>query len=149
MRLLLALAAIVACRSQPLVRGPNYPITTDNGAPSPEAAADSFLAAARASDFAALGRIWGSGESLLRDRSTRLEFEQRATIVACYVKYDTFRVLQAYPDTGHGVLLSVSLEKAGAPQLTTLRVVRSSSARWYVANLDITHLKPECRRSQS
>ncbi|HUF27764.1 MAG TPA: hypothetical protein VMM18_12380 [Gemmatimonadaceae bacterium] len=114
------------------------------GAPTPAAAVEAFLAAARAQDLDAMALMWGNSRGLVRDQIPREERERRQLVMMCYMSHDSFRIL----DEGSGDTerpLRVELTRGQRRLATTFVTVRTAAGRWLVQNAELQPLTEFCR----
>ena len=136
-RLVLLTCLLAACRSVPARPGSSGSAV---GAPSPTAAVEQLLAAARAQDLQAITAVWGDETGLVLDRQPREEVEERAFIIACVLKNDTEKVGDAVP-AGNGHMF-VTADLTQGKNAGSIRFeVAPRGNRWLVANFDISVLQ--------
>lgn len=136
-RLAIALLLFVACR--PVSPG------TMTGAPTPSAAVEGFLAAARAQDLDAMSTVWGTTKGPARDQMGRVELEKRELVLMCFFDHERFRVLGESAWQQGGRQFRVELTKGPHVRVTNFYTVQGPSERWYVENADIDPVKDLCR----
>src|SRR5204863_155872 len=67
------------------------------GATAPKIATEEFLRAANAGDLQAMPIQWGTKDGPARETMDRTQLEKRLTILACYFKHDSERVVGEAP----------------------------------------------------
>jgi len=107
-------------------------------------AAEQFLLAANAGDLQAMSTEWGTKDGPARETMDRMQLEKRLTILACYFKHDSARVLGEAPGMGGRRDVRIELRKGNLTRQTTFYTVKGPSDRWYVENMDIAAVRDFC-----
>ena len=129
---------LTACSSANRTSGPL------TGSPAPQLAAEQFLRAANAGDLQAMSTEWGTKDGPARESMDRTQLEKRLTILACYFKHDTARILGEAPGMGGHRDVRVELKKGNLTRLTTFYTIKGPADRWYVENMDIAAVRDFC-----
>ena len=147
-KLLLAvlLVGVGACgRSATTPPGEVTPVSaTGAGAETPQAAVDRFLSTVRAGDLQAMSLIWGSEKGPARDNIPRAELEKREIILQCYLKHDSYKILDEANAAGGRRVFDVELKKKDLTRTTNMHTVRGPKGRWFVEKTDIAALRDFC-----
>ena len=117
------------------------------GSPAPQLAAEQFLRAANAGDLQAMSAEWGTKDGPARESMDRTQLEKRLTILACYFKHDSARVVGEANGMGGHRDVRVELIKGNLKRLTTFYTIKGPSDRWYVENMDIASVRDFCGNS--
>jgi hypothetical protein len=87
---------------------------------------------------------WGTKDGPARESMDRTQLEKRLTILACYFKHDTARILGEAPGMGGHRDVRVELKKGNLTRLTTFYMTKGPADRWYVENMDIAAVRDFC-----
>lgn len=90
--------------------------------------------------------IWGSPEGPIRDTRAREEVEQREAILMCYLKHDSYRIVNEAPGASSERVMGVELQFRDLTRLANFTVGQGPSDRWYVFRFDIDPLRDICAR---
>lgn len=120
----------------------NSGVTTGSVAPS--MATEQFLRAANAGDLQAMSAQWGTKDGPARESMDRTQLEKRLTILACYFKHDSARVVGEASGTGGHRDVRIELKKGNLVRQTTFYTVKGPGDRWYVENMDIASVRDFC-----
>jgi len=137
-----ALFLLTACSSATQRNGGQL-----TGSAAPQIAAEQFLRAANAGDLQAMSTEWGTKDGPARETMDRTQLEKRLTILACYFKHDSARVLGEAPGMGGRRDVRIELRKGNLTRQTTFYTVKGPSDRWYVENMDIAAVRDFCGNS--
>ncbi len=157
-KLISALLLIAACQSSapaPAVAPAPAPTPTralsgtETGAPDALSAVRAFMSAVKQTDLQAMGAIWGDNQGPARDRLTRDELEKREFVMMCSLHNDRYDLLPDAPTTNGARAVPVTITAGPLTRTTTFTVVEGPSHRWYVQNVDVTHLEGFCSRHGS
>jgi hypothetical protein len=114
------------------------------GASGPQVATEQFLRAANAGDLQAMSAQWGTKDGPARESMERTQLEKRLTILACYFKHDSARIVADAPATGGHHDVRIELHKGNLVRQTTFYTVKGPGDRWYVENMDIAAVRDFC-----
>jgi len=114
------------------------------GATAPKIATEEFLRAANAGDLQAMSIQWGTKDGPARETMDRTQLEKRLTILACYFKHDSERVVGEAPGAGGRHDIRVELRKGNLTRQTTFYTIKGPGDRWYVENMDIASVRDFC-----
>jgi hypothetical protein len=130
-----ALLATAACRT------PAGPLP---GAPTPRAAVEQFMGAVRAQDLQAMSIVWGTTKGAARDQIDRTELERRELLMMCYLTHDRYQVQGEQTTVADRHTLAVSVTRGRLTRTTNFTTVTGPSNRWYVEDVDLTHMQDFC-----
>jgi hypothetical protein len=136
------LLLLAACSSATQRNG--GPLT---GAAAPKVATEQFLLAANAGDLQAMSAQWGTKDGPARESMDRIQLEKRLTILACYFKHDSVRILGEAAGSGGGRDVRIELHKGNLVRQTTFYTVKGPGDRWYVENMDLASVRDFCGNS--
>ena len=152
-KLITALALIAACSSSPPPTPPAPAPTSarvltgnETGAPDAVSAVRGFMTAVKQTDLQALSAIWGNTDGPARDALPRDELEKREFIMMCDLRHDRFDVLPDAPGTNGSRSVPVTVVLGPLTRTTTFTVVQGPARRWYVENVDVTHMQEFCAK---
>jgi hypothetical protein len=114
------------------------------GGAAPQIATEQFLRAANAGDLQAMSTQWGTKDGPARETMDRTQLEKRLTILACYFKHDSERVVGEAPGANGRRDVRVELRKGNLTRQTTFYTVKGPGDRWYVENMDIASVRDFC-----
>jgi len=114
------------------------------GATAPQIATEQFLRAANAGDLQAMSTEWGTKDGPARDTMDRTQLEKRLTILACYFKHDSARIVGEGPGMGGRRDVRIELKKGNLVRQTTFYTIKGPGDRWYVENMDIASVRDFC-----
>jgi len=114
------------------------------GAPSARAAVDQFMAAAKAKDLDAMGRIWGTSQGPTISTMPATERERREVSIMPCLKHDRFVVLNDTPATGGKRQFSVELRYKEVVAAAPFVAVMGPGGRWYVESVEVNDLRQIC-----
>jgi len=117
------------------------------GANAPQVATEQFLRAANAGDLQAMSTQWGTKDGPARETMDRTQLEKRLTILACYFKHDSERVVGEAPGAGGRRDVRVELRKGNITRQTTFYTIKGPGDRWYVENMDLAAVRDFCGSS--
>jgi hypothetical protein len=154
MNRILFLALIVAgCSSTPAYTGnpANAPPTTagDPGAATPTLAVAAFMAAINSQDVDALGLIWGSEKGPAVDLPAKDQLAQRAMIMQCYLKHDSYQIVNDVVASDKVHIVTLSVTKGTFVRQTTTKVFLGPNNRWFVGETELQPLKDLCSGQSS
>jgi len=87
---------------------------------------------------------WGTKDGPARETMDRTQLEKRLTILACYFKHDSERVVGEAPGAGGRHDIRVELRKGNLTRQTTFYTIKGPGDRWYVENMDIASVRDFC-----
>jgi hypothetical protein len=147
-RVLLTMLILAGCASTPAYKGnpANAPPTTagDPGAATPDLAVKAFMAAINAQDVDALGLIWGSEKGPAVDLPAKDQLPQRAMIMQCYLKHDSYQIVNDVVASEKVHVMTLSVTKGTFVRQTTTKVFLGPNNRWFVGETDLQPLKDLC-----
>ena len=117
------------------------------GATAPQLAAEQFLRAANAGDLQAMSAEWGTKDGPARESMDRTQLEKRLTILACYFKHDSVRVIGDAPGASGHHDVRIEIKKGNMTRQTTFYTVKGPGDRWYVENMDLAAVRDFCGNS--
>jgi hypothetical protein len=117
------------------------------GAAAPKLAAEEFLRAANAGDIQAMSAQWGTKDGPARESMDRTQLEKRLTILACYFKHDSERVMGEAAGNAGRRDIRIELKKGNTTRQTTFYTVKGPGDRWYVENMDLAAVRDFCGSS--
>jgi hypothetical protein len=117
------------------------------GAAAPQLATQQFLLAAKAGDIQAMSTEWGTKDGPARETMDHSQLEKRLTILACYFKHDSSRIVGEAAGQGGRRDVRVELKKGNLTRQTTFYTIKGPSDRWYVENMDIAAVRDFCGNS--
>jgi hypothetical protein len=117
------------------------------GGAAPQIAAEQFLRAANAGDLQAMSAEWGTKDGPARETMDRTQLEKRLTILACYFKHDSARVIGDAPRSGGRRDIRIELKKGNLTRQTTFYTIKGPGDRWYVENMDLAAVRDFCGNS--
>jgi hypothetical protein len=112
-----------------------------NGAATPRASVDRFLAAARTQDIQALGADFGDDKGALRDHADRATTERRLLIMLQCLRHDKAVISEPARGEGGRQLFTVDFAQERLTATSKFTVVRGPSGRWYVESFEIVPLQ--------
>ncbi len=114
------------------------------GAVGPREAVEAFLATVRSKDIQAMSLVWGTSSGPVREQIDRNELEKRELLLVCYLKHDSFRVVDdSRGETGR-VLYKVELQQGRLKRTTTFKAVKGPDERWFMEDVDISVMQDFC-----
>jgi len=114
------------------------------GATAPQLATQQFLRAANAGDLQAMSAEWGTKDGPARESMDHAQLEKRLTILACYFKHDSARIVGEAPGAAGHREVRVELKKGNATRQTTFYTIKGPGDRWYVENMDLASVRDFC-----
>ncbi|HEY4734086.1 MAG TPA: hypothetical protein VIH53_05990 [Gemmatimonadaceae bacterium] len=114
------------------------------GATAPQVATEQFLRAANAGDLQAMSAEWGTEHGPARESMDHTQLEKRLTILACYLKHDSARIVGEAPGTSGHREVRVELRKGNLTRQTTFYTIKGPGDRWYVENTDLASIRDFC-----
>ena len=135
------LLLIAACSSAPRNGGEL------TGAAAPKIATEQFLRAANNGDLQAMSTQWGTKDGPARETMDRTQLEKRLTILACYFKHDSERVVAEAAGSAGRRDVRVELRKGNLIRQTTFYTIKGPGDRWYVENMDLASVRDFCGNS--
>ena len=114
------------------------------GGSAPRLATQQFLVAANQGDLQAMSAEWGTKDGPARETMDRTQLEKRLTILACYFKHDSARILGDAPGASGHRDVRVELKKGNLTRQTTFYTIKGPGDRWYVENMDIAAVRDFC-----
>ena len=117
------------------------------GGAAPQIATEEFLRAANAGDLQAMSTEWGTKDGPARETMDRVQLEKRLTILACYFKHDSARIVGEAPGMGGRRDVRVELRKGNLTRQTTFYTIKGPRDRWYVENMDLAAVRDFCGNS--
>ncbi len=114
------------------------------GASAPRVATQNFLTAANQGDLQAMSAEWGTKDGPARETMDRTQLEKRLTILACYFKHDSARILGDAPGMSGHHDVRVELKKGNLTRQTTFYTIKGPGQRWYVENMDLASVRDFC-----
>lgn len=152
-KLITALALLAACSSSPPPATPGPAPTgshvlsgNETGAPDAASAVRGFMTAVKQTDLQSLSALWGNSQGPARDALPRDELEKREFIMMCDLRHDRFDVLPDAPGTNGSRSVPVTVVLGPLTRTTTFTVVQGPAGRWYVENVDVTHMQEFCAK---
>lgn len=141
--LLIVAPVFAACRaSAPMTAGEG------GGAPSPKAAAEQFLAAARAQDIQAMSLIWGTENGPARTTVQADQLERRIVSMMCHLRHDRYRLIDETSVLQGQRRLTVELTAGDLTRRTNLVAIPATAGGWYVLSADLEPLRDICANRQ-
>jgi hypothetical protein len=134
--LLLLLSSLVAGASRS-ARG------QESGAPSPNAAIEQFLAAAKSKDLAAMAAVWGTAKGPASKSMNKKELERREFIMIECLPHEKATLGPSGPGEGGRLRIPVELVLLNHRATPAFTVVLGPKKRWYVENLEIDQLRDQ------
>jgi hypothetical protein len=134
------LLVVAGCSRTIKVSGPT-------GAPSALGAVEMFFAAAKAQDYQAFGRTWGSAKgSILANtmRKDQAQLEQREFILMKCLRHDRYLVLADAPSASGERILTIELHLKDVTASSNFTVVLGPGARWYVLGFEPKDVQSIC-----
>ena len=114
------------------------------GAVGPREAVEAFLATVRSKDIQAMSLVWGTSNGPVREQIERNELEKRELLLVCYLKHDSFRVVEdSRSDTGR-MLYKVEMQQGQLKRTTTFKAVKGPGERWFMEDVDISLMQDFC-----
>jgi hypothetical protein len=120
------------------------PASTGIGASSPQGAVERFLASVRSQDLQAMSIVWGTEKGPARENMPREELEKREIILQCYLKHDSYKILNEGAAKDGRRIFEVELTNKSLTRTTTIHAVQGPRGRWYVEKTDIAALRDFC-----
>lgn len=117
------------------------PRLSAQGAATPSAAIDQFLAAARTKDLSAMSAVWGTAKGPASKSMDPKELERREFIMLTCLAHEKATVRESSPGEGGRLRYVVELALAARSASPAFTVVRGPRQRWFVENFDIEHLR--------
>jgi hypothetical protein len=117
------------------------------GGSAPQLATEQFLRAANAGDLQAMSVEWGTKDGPARETMDRTQLEKRLTILACYFKHDSARIVGEAPGNAGRRDIRVELRKGNLVRQTTFYTIKGPGDRWYVENMDLAAVRDFCGNS--
>ena len=114
------------------------------GAAAPQGTTQEFLRAANAGDLQAMSAQWGTKDGPARESMDRIQLEKRLTILACYFKHDSARIIGDAPGSPGHRDVRIELHKGNLVRQTTFYTVKGPGDRWYVENMDLASVRDFC-----
>ncbi len=111
------------------------------GADTPTAAIQQFLAAAQKKDLAGMAAVWGTDKGPASRNMTQKELERREFIMITCLAHEKATVGQSSPGEGGRLRIPVELRMLALSASPTFTLVRGPKKRWYVENLDMDNLR--------
>jgi hypothetical protein len=115
-----------------------------SGAPSARVAAEMLLAAGKAGDLDALGRIWGTAKGPAIATMDRESREQREVVMITCLKHDRYAVLVDAASAGGRRILNIELKYKEVTAATNFTVTQGPGGKWYVEAFDLKDLERIC-----
>lgn len=141
--LLIAAPVLVACRSTAPVQQGGTPLP-GGGASSPVAAAELFLAAARAQDLQAMGLIWGTENGPARGTMDPNDMERRQVVMMCHLRHGSHRIVDETSLLQGQRRVTVDLTAGTMTRRTNITAVPAKNGAWYVLAVDLEPLRDIC-----
>jgi hypothetical protein len=114
------------------------------GAADPAGAVKGFMVAAKKTDLAAMGKLWGDQTGLARDRFPSDELQKRELYVMRCLRHDTYDIIGDAPSIGGSRAVVVQLSYGDLTRSANMEVVRGPEQRWYVRDIDTKSLQDIC-----
>lgn len=143
--LLVAAPVFAGCRASIPVYQPGTP---GGGAVTAAAAAESFLAAARAQDIQALNLIWGTREGPALYTVPNETRERRAVVMLCHLRHDSHRLVDETSLLQGERRVTVEITRGDMTRRTNLTAVPANHGGWYVMAADLEPLRDICAERQ-
>jgi len=89
-------------------------------------------------------RIAGKKDGPARESMDRTQLEKRLTILACYFKHDSARIIGEAPGMAGHRDVRVELKKGNITRQTTFYTIKGPGDRWYVENMDLASVRDFC-----
>ena len=115
-----------------------------SGAPNARVAVDMFMAAGKAGDLDAMGRIWGSAAGPAIATMGRNEREQREVVMMRCMKHDRYQVLQEATSAGRERVLLVELRYKDLTASTNFIATEGPGGKWYMKDFSLKDLERIC-----
>ena len=116
----------------------------DPGAPTPNAAVSSFMAAIKAQDLDAIAVIWGTDKGPARDVVPADQLRKRELIMECYFQHDNYQVKSDVESSANLHAVVISVTKGAITRESKMQVVKGPHDRWYVNNMSLEPLQDIC-----
>jgi hypothetical protein len=133
----MVLLVVAAC-------GRRHSVTGASGAPTARGAMEMFLAAARAQDYDAFARAWGSANGPALGTWSREEREQRGFILMKCLRHDSYQILTEMPSASGERIVTVELHLKDLTASSNFTAVQGPGARWYVSGFEPKDLQSIC-----
>ena len=114
------------------------------GAVGAREAVEAFLATVRSKDIQAMSLVWGTSNGPVREQMDRNEMEKRELLLVCYLKHDTFRVVEDSRGENGRMLFKVELQQGALKRATTFKAVKGPGERWFMEDVDISVMQDFC-----
>jgi hypothetical protein len=114
------------------------------GAADPTNAVKGFMTAAKKTDLAAMGNLWGDQTGLARDRMPTDELQKRELYVMRCLRHDTYDIIGDAPSIGGSRAVVVQLSYGDLTRSANMEVVRGPAQRWFVRDIDTKSLQDIC-----
>ncbi len=124
-----------------IISAPAGAVASGDGAPTPRAAVETYLAAAKAQDIQAMSSVWGDETGSIRKTRGRDEVEKRAIIVSCFLKTSTATVGEPSRGEGARLLVPTTLTQGKVSASPKFTVTQGPGQRWFVMDFDMTLLQ--------
>lgn len=150
-KLIMGLLLLGACRTTTQQLGVSSaasgaPSTSSRqlGAADPAGAVKGFMIAAKKTDLAAMGNLWGDQTGLARDRFPTDELQKRELYVMRCLRHDTYDIIGDAPSIGGSRAVVVQISYGDLTRSANMEVVRGPEQRWYVRDIDTKSLQDIC-----
>jgi len=111
------------------------------GAPSPNAAIQQFLSAARQKDLTAMAAVWGTVKGPASKSMPTKELERRELIMIQCLSHEKATIGASTPGEAGRLRIPVELVLLTQKATPAFTVVRGPSNRWYVENFEIDQMR--------
>jgi hypothetical protein len=137
------LLVVASCKRQATVVT-TVPVAGQPGAATPREALRGFLAAAKAQDLQAMAMMWGTKDGPAAGSMDRSEMERREIVLTCYLKHDSFQILNEAPAANDERQINVELKYKTLTRSTNFYVTPARENRWYVRTFEADALRDIC-----
>jgi len=137
---IVVLLVVAGCSRMIKVSGPT-------GAPSALGAVEMFFAAAKAQDYQAFGRAWGSAKGSVlanTERKAQVQLEQREFILMKCLRHDRYQVLAEAASANGERVLTIEMHLKDVTASSNFTVVLGPGARWYVLGFEPKDVQSIC-----
>ena len=114
------------------------------GAVGAREAIDAFLATVKKKDIQAMSLVWGTQNGPVREQMERNQMEKRELLLVCYLKHDSFRVVDDSRGENGRIVFKVELTQGQLKRATNFTAVKGPNERWFLEDVDITLMQDFC-----
>ncbi len=119
----------------------SHPRLQAQGADSPSAAIQQFLAAATNKDLAAMAAVWGTDKGPASKSLNQKELERREFIMITCLPHEKATLGPSAPGEAGRLRIPVELSMVTLHATPIFTVVRGPKRRWFVENLEMDQLR--------